>query len=578
MLAATATAQEIVVPQAAALQGQLAQFHNSVSRAMSLAELGSLLCKYDPAAGSSILRTGIDELNLIPANAFTDNTVLLPIPSFSGLARLVVTYAAKCDSSLGLRLASDRVRARIIEERNTVDSLISEAKGIVTDKPDRAAQLLSAAISAAEPGFIDFPKLVRRISELRDRAPELADDVFLEALEFASKQSTPILSYINELGKYLFTAENLLERPDRDQESREFSVGSSSIADFAEPRRSTNPDIISSYLQTITDVSRNQLAWSTDPVTAYSLVYQMGAIARRFAPDASEPLQQAEFQVAAVAGAQAAEVKQQLGSRSNPMNDEDLDGPRRRDRRIQRFQEAWHSGNLDRARNIIPGIDDITVRGQLTQMVRWKEAIQSLERKDFHMAMSAANAFPTGVKRSLLYTSIASRAGKVALSQDALMLAWRDLEGQIAERREYAQLAIAETMFEVGMESGYSVLSQAITAHNEALVRPRRERFDPASVRKYFVIGRDPAFEAALLVRYAKPLYEVVDSGRSRFSFQLALPGVRPASLNSVILLLKDVDSNRIEAIIQELRDEARLGPALVVVAQRRLAAVKQHQ
>jgi hypothetical protein len=175
----------------------------------------------------------------------------------------------------------------------------------------------------------------------------------------------------------------------------------------------------------------------------------------------------------------------------------------------------------------------------------------------------------------LLYTSIASRAGKVALSQDALMLAWRDVESQIAERREYAQLAIAQTMFEIGMESGYSVLSQAITAHNEALVRPRRERFDPASLRKNFVVGRDPGFEAALLVRYGKPLYEVVDSGRSRFSFQLTLPGVRAAALNTVLLQLKDADPNRLEAIIQDLRDEARLGPALVAVAQRRLEALK---
>ena len=128
-LAVVASAQDHPVRQAAALQGTLAQFHNAVSRTYATARLGALICKYDPVIGSGILRGAIDDLNSIPADAFKETSTLLPTPSFSALARIVLTAAAKCDSSLGIRVASDRVRARILEERNSVDTLIAEAKG-----------------------------------------------------------------------------------------------------------------------------------------------------------------------------------------------------------------------------------------------------------------------------------------------------------------------------------------------------------------------------------------------------------------------------------------------------------------
>jgi hypothetical protein len=98
---------------------------------------------------------------------------------------------------------------------------------------------------------------------------------------------------------------------------------------------------------------------------------------------------------------------------------------------------------------------------------------------------------------------------------------------------------------------------------------PRREKFDPAAARKLFVAGRDPAFESSLLVRHGRPLYEVVDSGRSRFSFQL--PGVSAFAFESLISSLKGVDVERLNGIIGELRDEARLGPVLVALAELQL-------
>ena len=349
----------------------------------------------------------------------------------------------------------------------------------------------------------------------RPRA-ELGDDVFSGGIEFASKRTIPIPSYLGELGKYLFTSERLLERPDRDQESTEYSIDTASIADFAEPRRSTNPETVLSYLQAVKELTENQPAWMNDAAQSYSLAYQMVSMARRYAPDSVDPLQQASVQIATLAGSIAAQVQARIGPRSSSINDEDLDGPRRRDRMIRRFQDAWYGGNLDRARSLLTNVDDIVVRGQLTQLVRWKETLHALERRDVALAMSLANAFPAGVKRALLYGSIGT--------QDALMLAWRDLEAQTPERREYALLVLAERMFALGLDAGYTVLTQAVAAHNEALVRPRTQRFDPAALRKNFSAGKDASFEAALLVRYAKPLYELVDSGRGRFSFQLNAP------------------------------------------------------
>ena len=107
--------------------------------------------------------------------------------------------------------------------------------------------------------------------------------MFSGGIEFASKRTIPIPSYLGELGKYLFTSERLLERPDRDQESTEYSIGTAAIADFAEPRRSTNPETVLSYLQAVKELTENEPAWMNDAAQSYSLAYQMVSMARRYA-------------------------------------------------------------------------------------------------------------------------------------------------------------------------------------------------------------------------------------------------------------------------------------------------------
>jgi len=51
------------------------------------------------------------------------------------------------------------------------------------------------------------------LSRLRDRAPEVSDQLFPEVLEFIASAKDPSPGLLLELGKHLFTAASLVSTP-----------------------------------------------------------------------------------------------------------------------------------------------------------------------------------------------------------------------------------------------------------------------------------------------------------------------------------------------------------------------------
>jgi hypothetical protein len=520
--------------------------------------------------GSGLLRQALQSLDSLGDSAFVDSSEVLAVSSFSALARFVLQPAVKCDPALGIHLSTDRVRARMQREKEAANSNVSLARGTIDRNPDRAAQLLAGAIAAGEPYQLDLSAVIRCLSELREPAPELADELFEEALAFTARTGAPHPGFLGELGKYLFTSEKLLDYPDREQRNDTLTIAGSSVTDFRENRHSANSDAQLAYLESLKLMYNDQVAWARDPVLSYAIVHQILPVIGNIAPDDLARFERIQNELALNAAAGAAQVNAQLTPEEGvPL--EGINPALRRDRLIAKFRTEWSSGRLDRAAELMSRIDDQVVRSQLDGLMRWGQVLAAMRQKNFDRAMSLAHVFQPGARRALLYTSIAGVTKDRVLAQEAVKLAWRDVEPMPAEQRAYLLMPIAARMFDLGQDTAYTVLGQVVTAFNDARTRPRRFRFNARAERTLFNANKDPNLEGNILIRNGRGVSEALDSGRSRFSFPLQPPGVDAFDLPKLVQYAKTADTERIESVLLQLRNEAKLVSALVACALRDL-------
>ncbi|MGO9258116.1 MAG: hypothetical protein ACLQU1_17650 [Bryobacteraceae bacterium] len=94
---------------------------------------------------------------------------------------------------------------------------------------------------------VDIALLTQFLSQLRDRAADVSDDVFPATLEFIASAEAPSPGLLMGLGKYLFVSHRLLMLEDNDENSDTFSVNGAQIGNFSDLRMSTIPDEAREY-------------------------------------------------------------------------------------------------------------------------------------------------------------------------------------------------------------------------------------------------------------------------------------------------------------------------------------------
>lgn len=250
-------ARRTAVGWATGVAGKFAIVSNTVISAYSLGQLAALTYEYDLSAASGMFRQAIGRLNAIPWEIFFDAQVpRLPVASFTGLWRMISTSLKKCDLTLAGLIDTQAFELRRNDERrNANNSVIAQIMALkrYEQDPDRTAQLADLVLEAGDPASIDFGGLELFLAKLRERSPELADDVFKHALDTVANAPSPSTLDLDKLGKYLFVDPfpDHRFRPDDLNLSRSYTVGGTSIYDLRALLMSANPDLVGTYIDTL---------------------------------------------------------------------------------------------------------------------------------------------------------------------------------------------------------------------------------------------------------------------------------------------------------------------------------------
>jgi hypothetical protein len=495
----------------------------------------------------------LTNLRLLAPAAFGAARHRLPVPSFTALWKTLTPAAAKCSFELKQLADGERAEAKMLEERQQANSNLHRAASLLESDPDRALQLARNAITASGPMLLDIPGLTYFLSNLRDRAGDLSDELFPEALDLIASARQPSPGLLLELGKYLFTSSKYLETPDATQASDTSTVGSTSIANFTANRKSASSDDIRQYIEASVKVLTATNSPFYDPVAAYAIAFQMLPKADEFAPEQADALREALVAIVSLAGSSVAKVQAAIGG--SPTTDpEGGEAAHKRDRLVGRALAAIASNKFAEARDMLAGIDDLAVRSQVTSLIDFAESAAAIERRDRQAALTLANSLRGGVKRAILYAGLAAASQDRSEAFGYLDLGLHDSQLLPAERRMAVATGLSGATLRIDAESAINALNAFVDAANAAYTSPRQGRFDPQAIRRSYKASTFT--DSSLILANRRCLCEVVDTGRGRHTYKLSTPGVPNMSLTGVVRNASGLDIKRLEGILLGLRDE----------------------
>ena len=556
---------------AVALGARFDELRDPVVATYALGRLAATVCAQDPAAGVELFRNSLGRLRLLSPAAFTSARHRLPVPSFTSLWKTLTPAAAKCSPELQRLDDGERAREKMADERQRANENLKQALSVVASNPDRATQLAAAAISAGDPVLLDVAMLTLFLSRLRDRAAELADELFPDALAFIASSEQPSPGRLLELGKYLFTSVADREVPDAQQASETHNVGNTSIADFSANRQSASSDDIRQYIDAAVKVLTATNDPYYDPVAAYSIGYQLLAKVDDFSPDSADDLRKAVAAARLVAGAQASQVESAFASNGGA-DPEGGEPARKRDRLTGRVLALVVAGKFAEARDMLRTVDDLPVQSQVGPLIDFAESAAGLERKSVQWSFTLANGLRGGVKRAFLYAGLVAVAPDHSEALGYAALAVRDIALLRAEQRMITASALAGATLRLDPDNGFNALNLFVQAANDAYSSPREGHFDPQVLRKHSALSKSTAFtDSSLILANSRSLCEVVDTGRGRHNFTLKVPGLPATDLAGVVRIAYDVAPDRVEPLLLSLRDETLMTSGLNALAAVRL-------
>jgi hypothetical protein len=559
-----------------AQRGRMAQMSNPVVRVHGTASLGAVVCAEDPVQGSGLYREAITALHTVPDSAFNaKGTTILPAASFTGLWKYVVPAALKCDPMLAEVAANQRSRERIEAERRGAIATLHRAWDLIDpsqvldkqDNNDRAAQIASAALDAADPDAFDFVLLQQFLSQLSDRAPDLADELFVRTLDVIMSAEAPDPDNVQQVARYVLTS--------RQGEQDSLSVNGVAVNVLTTIREEANPDDIEALIDTTARMLDQAAALNRNPQVAYALAWQLLSRARDVSPDKADRLEaaMANLDAQGISGAALIRTRLNAGSNADP---ESGDAATRDYWLAGRIQSALAGGHIEQARDMLPRVDDAGTRAQLAALTGFGDGVRATEAHS-DQATVAANALRAGIKRSLLYTGIVATTRQLDVALQIAPLAVRDIQPLPAEQRIRLLSALAAALARVDVETTMTTLGLLVKAYNDAYVSPRRGKFDPMAARRIYTrsTGVDSNSDSSLILPGAHGLYEAVQTERGRRNFVLKAPGPPALDLRTFLSAAAGLDPGRLEAAILGLRDENTRAAALVRLGETRIRSAR---
>lgn len=557
-------ARRFAVSWAGGIAGRFFTTPNTVVSVHSLVRLAALTCKYDQNAATGMFRQAASRMGSIPSQIFTDEqTPRLPVASFTTLSKMTMAAAKACDPSLPGVLDTEAFERRRKEERQyATNSVVSQAMNRYDTDPDRSAQLVDFVLEAGDPGAIDFGQVELFLARLRDRSPELGDDVFRHALETVVSAPSPGTADLGELGKYLFVDASNWPQPDDRNLSRSVAIGNTTIYDFRRVRMSANPELVTAYIgalqrmveQALTPQFANPMATIRyDATAAYAVAIQVAKHARDLELSSADTITQL---LPRIYTNTAAQVESTIGTLTpDPQADIATD----RNRRVREIFSGIRRGKFDDARREMNGIGDIPTTRQIAPLI------------DFAEAKNPNLVQPGGVKRAMMYAGSVRKSG----DEGFISLGTREAQSLPAEFRAAMLSALAVAIFEANKpDRAYIALSDTVKALNDARTAPRRARFDPRAIRGAEGNASGAGTDVSAIPWGENRFYQVIDTGTARFNYELSVPGVTTFSLADALKRGEALDPQRLESLIQSLRDEAKQADAYLAIAELRFAKV----
>jgi len=502
---------------------RLTRFEDRRLAVYSLARLGGSVCRFDATAAETVFQAGVALLAHDDKPEMRGEGRLEPWRLLEP-GRFLVRRADHCDSGVGKRIAENLGGLPV--------GMIAAARESMSEGPRRAAELVAPLLAELpELAHDERVEVMRLLLRLQWRAPRTADAVYLRAVTEASSGVDGGPGAWSALGSYVYPLPS--SSPLNIPRFRATWFGGSLLFDLG--AEASSVALATAYLQGAAAAalrSENQrLAWR-------ALVRSLLPKARALAPERAELL---ERWLAATTPAISAQQTPDDGEPPDP----------RAVVLITRFASAWSGGLLDSARAVADEVEDADLRARMQELILFGEAAETLAAGEHESALGVAAHLPAGLKRALLYYGAASlrlKAGDRESGFPLLLAALQDAAGVPPGDRARLLLQVAKSMAPVEREFALTVFSDAIRALNET--------------------------ESAGTDLRHRGFNEALRTGSFFTDVRLFVPGLEKAGLGVVDVLpaFTDGDLDRLETIVEELRDEPQLAGVLVILAESRLA------
>lgn len=559
LAAASAATGQTPAEYGQAVAGRMRTMRDPVVGAYGMARVAALVCAHDRAVAAALFQETARRLDTIAIRAFIDPRDPLPIASFTALHKLARGAAVQCDAALAADFDTDRAMARLRDERRQANDMLDRAANLLEDIPGRAMQLAQGAMGASDPVSLDVADLTLLLSKLRDRAADLADELFADALDFIVSARDPSPAALMELAKYVFVSTDLWKEPDREQRSDVREVSGTQVVDLTRIRKSASPDDATAFAEAVLKVVKVTESRNYNLTAASALVRQM--LRRRdVSPETMDELKQAYTELASRSDSNMAEIHSALGiPQPNLTGIETVvyEG-------VEGVFAAIGQKRFAEARQLAKYVQNTATRGQAMAAVDFLEAADAIGRRDLAWANTLANGLDAGVKRVLLYGGIAASSPDREGAFGVIQLALRDIAELPSEYRMFTLAACGSAVVKVDPDTALAILGQYITAANDAFAQPWRGR---RGTQQYFA---GVPIRAAILFN-RRGLAEAISAPANRHRYVLRVPGATAFTLPDFLRAAKTLDHARLEAAVLSLKGETPQADGLIALAELRL-------
>jgi hypothetical protein len=561
------------------LADRIGELRDNGAKTRALVSLGGTLCNYDKGFAQAIFLQANESLKLVAQDEEEDK-VRNPSkrPRFSAandLRSQLITTAAQCDAELAARLRASGEAEKSAGDNDTAPDL-NAAMRLLDEKKAEAMQLASRAMEG-QPGDRTFQDFSMFLLRLRRQDPAAADQLFLAALGNLRAQPKPSSYQLMALGNYLFSSFDVTKRPELADGITFVLVGGVSVISLQFSRPGNSPQTVRTYLEASLDMLSRPSTDARLQQLDYAAAYQLLPKARETAPDLVPAFDLAMMRLNPSVpdrmkqGAQNSDLSRlsQPFARSDEENESDLassTNPQKRQTLLyQLASSALRKGDYARARKFAADLENKEFRAQFLSLIDFGEAGKAADDGHLEAVLAAVKSLPAGVQRGLMLANIAAAQIKKGETKTGIALldaAQREAEQVSTSLRPTFLVALISVLARADRDAALQLLTQAVAAFNE------RDKIEKPGDNTIRIMGArsDNAAEATLRSN-STGFFMILSFGQSGSSSPLRAKGIESYDLNARLLRLFSADAERAEAIVSQLQDEARLGPALAALA-----------